>query len=55
MTKEEFKEELKRHNFNSCLEFINFIEEYQKMSSADKYSIAKEEYAADQTIKIISN
>jgi hypothetical protein len=46
MTKEEFKEELKRHKFNSCLDFLNFVEEYQKMSAADKYFIAKEEYDA---------
>ena len=46
MTAEEFKRKLREHNFSSCLDFINFVEEYQKMPAVDKYSISKEEYEA---------
>lgn len=52
MTKEEFIEELERHKFNSCVEFLNFVEEYQKMSPADKFSMAKEEYDADRNKQV---
>ena len=47
MTKEQFKQKLEEHNFNSYMDFLNFVEEEQKMSYADKYSLTKEEYDAE--------
>lgn len=47
MTKEQFKQKLKEHNFNSYIDFLNFVEEEQRMSYADKYSLTKEEYDAE--------
>ena len=44
MTKEQFKQKLKEHNFSSYIDFLNFVEEEQRMSYADKYSLTKEEY-----------
>ena len=45
MTKEKFKQKLKEHNFDSYGKFLDFVEEYQKMSPGDKYSMLKAEYS----------
>ena len=47
MTKEQFKQKLKEHNFSSYGEFLDFVEENQRMSCADKHSMLKEEYDAE--------
>ena len=47
MTKEQFKQKLKEHNFSSYGEFLDFVEENQRMSQADKYSMLREEYDAE--------
>ena len=44
MTIEELKLSLSEHNFESYSSFLDFVEQVQRMSAADKYAILKEEY-----------
>ena len=47
MTKEELKIRLADHNFKSYNEFLDLVEDVQRMSREDKYALLKEEYNAE--------